>query len=54
MTHEELNKEIERTLKRNRAAIQRAGQRSQRLIRAAERSEPAVERALEKLRQGVR
>jgi len=54
MTHEELNREIERTLKRNRVAIQRAGKRSQRLIRAAERSEPAVERALEKLRQGAR
>lgn len=54
MTHEELDKEIERTLKRNRAAIQRAGKRAERLIRAAERSEPAFERALEKLRQSVR
>lgn len=54
MTYEELDKEIERVLKWNRAAIQRAGKRSQRLIRAAERSEPALERALERLRQNVR
>jgi hypothetical protein len=53
MTHEDLDKQIEGTLKRNQAAIRRA-KRPQRLIRIAERSDPALERALEKLRQNVR
>lgn len=54
MTHEELDRQIERTLKRNNAAIQRARKRSGRLIRTAERFDPAFDRALEKLRQSVR
>jgi hypothetical protein len=54
MTHAELNRQIELTLKRNRAALQRASKRSGRLIRAAEKYDPAFDRALERLRQGVR
>lgn len=54
MTHAELDKQAERLLKRNEAAIQRARNRSERLIRIAERSDPALERALERLRQSVR
>jgi hypothetical protein len=54
MTPEELNKEIARVLRQNQAAIQRARKRSERLTRTAERSDPALERALERLRQSVR
>ena len=54
MTHAELDKQIELTLRRNNAALQRASKRSGRLIRAAERFDPAFDRALEKLRQAVR
>lgn len=54
MTYEELDKEIEITLKRNRAAIQRARKRSERLARAAERSELTLERAFKRLRQSLR
>ena len=54
MTQVELNKQIERTLKRNNAAIQRARKRSGSLIRAAEKFDPAFDRALERLRQSVR
>jgi hypothetical protein len=54
MTPDELNKEIDRLLRRNQAAIQRARKRSERLTRTAERSDPALERALNQLRQSVR
>lgn len=54
MTHQELDRHIERTLRRNEAAIQRARTRSEQLVRIAERSDPALERALERLRQSVR
>jgi hypothetical protein len=51
MTHEELERKIEMTLRENQAAIQRARKRSGSLVRAAERFDPAFDRALEKLRQ---
>lgn len=54
MTHAELDKQIELTLRRNNAALQRASERSGKLIRAAEKFDPAFDRALERLRQGVR
>ncbi|HWO82235.1 MAG TPA: hypothetical protein VNM38_00395 [Solirubrobacterales bacterium] len=54
MTHAELDRQIEQTLRRNNAALQRASKRSGRLIRAAEKLDPAFDRALEQLRQGVR
>jgi hypothetical protein len=54
MTHQELDRQVEKTLKRNQEAIQRARTTSGRLIRIAKRSDPALERALERLRQGVR
>jgi hypothetical protein len=54
MTRAELDKEVERLLRRNQAAIQRARKRSERLARTAKRSDPALERALERLRQTVR
>jgi len=53
MTSEQLNKRVERTLKRNQAAIKQANNRSQRLNRAAERSTMVVDRAVRKLRQGA-
>lgn len=54
MTHAQLERQVERTLKRNQEAIQRAKTSSGSLIRVAERFDPAFDRALEKLRQGVR
>ena len=54
MTHAELDRQIELILRRNNAALERAGKRSGRLIRAAEKCDPAFDRALERLRQGVR
>ncbi|HWN73592.1 MAG TPA: hypothetical protein VNN15_07295 [Solirubrobacterales bacterium] len=51
MTQDELDRQIEETLKRNRAAIERARKHSGKLIRAAERFDPAFDRALERLRQ---
>jgi hypothetical protein len=51
MTQKELDKQIERTLRRNRAAIERARKHSGSLIRTAERIDPAFDRALERLRQ---
>jgi len=51
MTHQELDKQIERTLRQNRAAIRRVRKRSDSLIRAAERLDPAFDRAIEKLRR---
>jgi hypothetical protein len=53
MTSEQLNKRVERTLKRNQAAIKQANSRSQRLNRAAERSTFVVDQAVRKLRQGA-
>jgi hypothetical protein len=54
MTYEELDKQVERILKRNQLVIQRAKSRSERFTRTAERLDPALERALERLRQSVR
>lgn len=54
MTYEELDRQIERTLRRNHLMIQRARERSERFTRTAERLDPALERALERLRQSVR
>lgn len=54
MNYEELDKQIERTLKRNQMMIQRARERSERFTRTAELLDPALERALERLRQSVR
>jgi hypothetical protein len=54
MTHAELDRQIELTLRRNNAALQRANKRSGRLIRAAEKFDPAFDRALERLRQSAR
>jgi hypothetical protein len=54
MTHTELDRQIELTLRRNNAALQRASKRSGRLIRAAEKFDPAFDRALKRLRQGAR
>jgi hypothetical protein len=52
MTQEQLNKQVERTLKRNEAAIKRVRSRGQRLQRAAERSTLIVDRAVRQLRHG--
>jgi hypothetical protein len=52
MTPEQLNKRVERTLKRNQVAIKQANSRGQRLNRAAERSTYVVDRAVRQLRQG--
>lgn len=52
MTLEQLNRQVERTLKRNEAAIKRASGRGQRLQRAAERSTYIVDRAMRQLRHG--
>lgn len=52
MTQEQLNKRVERTLKRNQAAIKQAANRGQRLHRAAERSTYVVDRAMRQLRHG--
>jgi hypothetical protein len=54
MTQAELHRQIELTLRRNSAALQRASKQSGRLIRAAEKLDPAFDRALEKLRQSAR
>jgi hypothetical protein len=54
MTHAELDRQIELTLRRNNEALQRAGKRTGRLIRVAEKFDPAFDRALERLRHGVR
>jgi len=51
MTHEELDRKIEVTLRENQAAIQRARTRSGSLIRAAERLDPDFDRAIERLRK---
>jgi predicted DNA-binding protein (UPF0278 family) len=50
---QQLNKRIERTLKRNQAAIRRASTRTERLNQAAERSTPDADKALRQLREGV-
>jgi hypothetical protein len=54
MTQAELDRQIALTLRRNSAALQRASKHAGRLIRAAEKLDPAFDRALEKLRQGAR
>lgn len=54
MTHAELDRKIEITLRENQAAIQRARKRSGSLIRTAERFDPAFDRAIERLRKYVR
>jgi hypothetical protein len=52
MEHEQINKRVERTLKRNQAAVKQADSRGQRLRRAAERSTSVTDRAFRQLRQG--
>ncbi len=52
MAQEQINKRVERTLKRNQAAVKQANNRGQRLSRAAERSTPVIDRAFKQLRQG--
>jgi hypothetical protein len=52
MTPEQLTKRVERTLKRNQAAVKQANNRGQRLSRAAERSNVVVDRAIRRLREG--
>lgn len=53
MTQEQLNKRVERILKRNQVAIKQAHGRAQRLNRAAERSTHVVDRAMQHLRQAT-
>lgn len=52
MAQEQINKRVERTLKRNQAAVKQANNRGQRLNRAAERSSVVIDRAFKQLRQG--
>jgi hypothetical protein len=54
MSDEQLDRRVERTLKRNAAAIKRARSRSQSLSRLAELSEPILDRAFRELRRGIR
>lgn len=54
MTYDELDRQAEKILRRNQLMIQRARERSERFTRTAERLDPALERALERLRQAVR
>lgn len=54
MTDEQLDKRVERTLRRNEVAIKRARSRSLSLSRLAELSEPILERAFRELRRGIR
>lgn len=54
MTHQELDKQIERILRQNQAAIRRVRERSDSLIRNAERFDPAFDRAVERLRKYAR
>lgn len=53
MRSDELNKRIERTLKRNRALIEQAARRGERVDRAAERSVRVVDRAMRHLRRST-
>lgn len=53
MTPEQINQRIERTLKRNQAAVKQANSRGQRLDRAAKRSTRVVDRAVRQLRHGA-
>jgi len=53
MTDEQLHKRVERTLRRNRAAIKRANESAQRLDRLAEQSGPILDRAFRQLRRGI-
>ncbi len=53
MTYEQIHMRVERTLRRNRAAIKRANESSQRLNRLAELSEPILDRAFRQLRRGI-
>lgn len=52
MTSEELNDLVEQTLKRNRAVVRRARERSRQRRREIERTALAMERAIRRLRQG--
>ena len=54
MTNEQIHIRVERTLRRNRAAIKRANESEKRLDRLAELSEPILERAFRELRRGIR
>lgn len=54
MTDEQLNKRLKETLKRNRAAIERARSRAQSLDLVVELSDQIVDRAVKQLRQGKR
>jgi hypothetical protein len=51
MSQEQIDKRVEQTLRRNRAAIKRANNRGQRLNRAAEQSAILLDRAFKQLRQ---
>jgi hypothetical protein len=51
MTQDELDRQIERTLKRNRAASSEPENTREGLFRTAERFDPVFDRALERLRQ---
>jgi hypothetical protein len=53
MTDEQLDKWVERTLRRNKAAVKRARSRSQSLSRLAEQSTPILDRAFRQLRRGI-
>jgi|GEM_PF-1838702 len=53
MTAEQRSKRIERTLKQNESAIERANQRTVRLLEAARQSSGAANRALRHLRENA-
>lgn len=54
MTYEQIHTRVERTLRRNRAAIRRANASAQGLSRLAEQSQPVVDRAFRELRQAIK
>lgn len=54
MTYEQIHTRVERTLRRNRAAIKRANESAQGLSRLAEQSQPSVDRAFRQLRQAIK
>jgi hypothetical protein len=53
MTKDELDKRVERTLRLNREAIERANRRGEKLNREAERSAVILDRAFRQLRQNL-